>query len=203
MRTCTCPVGTYLTNLGTLNCPESFGQTQKLIFQRAGASLAGGYGSISTIILLATWTASKAAVDSTKTIITPFLSGFKPEPGKAKEFGSGNEVRDGIAIMFGKDPTKVTVNLYEYPESIIRNLELLACESNLEVGLINEQGFFGCRLDGAVYKGFPIQGFFIQDRTLGGFDAPDNHILEFSFKANWSKYFTIIDPTANFSALDL
>ena len=201
MRTCTCPVGTYLTSIGTLTCPESFGQTQKLIFQRKAAS-ATGYGSVSTVIVLATWTTLKAATDDTKAIITPFVSGVTSEVGKAKEFGSGNEVRNGIPIIFGCDPTKVTVKLYEYPESLIRNMKLLACEA-LEVGFINENGHFGLNVSGAVYHGFPIQSLFISDRKLGGFDEPDYHEMTFSLAANWSDYFTIVNPTANFSALDL
>lgn len=200
MRTCVCPVGTYLTTIGGLTCPTSFGQTQKLIFQRNGAA---GYGSVSTVIVLATWTVLKAAVDATKTVITPFMSALAIETGKAKEFGSGNEVRNGIPIVFGKDPTKVTVKLFEYSSSIIRDMAALACEPDLEVGFINEVGFFGLRTVGAVYKGFPIQSLFISDRTLGGFDSPDYYDLQFQLKPNWSEYFTIVDPTANFSALDL
>jgi hypothetical protein len=204
MRTCTCPVGTYLTNLGTITCPESFGQTQKLVIQRAAAAGTGGYGIVSTVILAATWTALKAAVDSTKAIITPFLSGLTTEIGKAKEFGSGNEVRNGIPIIFGTDPTKVTVKLYEYPASVIRNLKLLACEANLEIGLINELGFLGCRVDGTIYKGFPIQSLFVSDKMLGGFDGPDYYELTFQMKPNWSDYFTIVDPSAqSWSFLDL
>lgn len=198
MRRCTCPVPTYMTSIGTLTCPESFGQIQKLIFWRAGNHI----DDVATTILLATWTALKAATDSTKAVVTPFLSGLTMELGKAKEFGSGNEVRNGVPIIFGTDPSKVTAKLYEYPQSIIRTLKEMECES-LEVILVNELGYFGHRLDGALVKGFPIQSFFVSDKMLGGFDAPDYNELMFSLPAGWSDYFTVTNPTANFSALDL
>lgn len=201
MRTCTCPVGTYLTTIASFTCPESFGQIQKLIFQRASAT--AGYGSNTTTILRATWTTTMTAVDGTKTVVTPYVSGVTMEVGAPREFGSGNEVRNGVPIIFGTAPTKVTVKLYEYPESIIRTIKELECET-LTVGFINELGYFG--LDGqstAAYCGFPVQSLHISDRMLGGFESPDYHELTFSMPSNWSEYFTIVDPTANFSALDL
>lgn len=201
MRRNTCPVPTCLGSITAITCPEDFGQIQKLIFWRSG-------NSIATDVLVktqSTWTTLKAAADSTKAVVTPFLSGLTTEIGKAKEFGSGNDVRNGIPIVVGSDPTKVTVKLYEYPQQTIRDLKALMSESLLEVILVNENGWFGMRKTaaGVINYGFPIQSFFVSDKNLGGFDQPDHNELSFQLPANWSDYFTVIDPTANFSALDL
>ena len=198
MRTCTCPVGTYLTTIGTNTCPTSFGQVQKLIFQRSGQ--AAGLGSTTTIKLLATWTALLASTSSTKVVVTPFIAGFTPDPGKVREFGSGNEVRDGIPINFGTGPTKYTLKLYEPATSIVTNLKALECES-LEVTLVNELGYYGHGGTAGVVKGFTVQQFHVSDRVLGGFDGPDYVEISFSMPPNWSSAFTITAPTDH-SGLD-
>lgn len=200
MRICDCPVPSYIGSIITTltPCPETFGQTQKFIFWRSGNSIA----SVATMIIQATWTTLLAATGSTKAVVSPFIHNPVTEVGVVKEFGSGNEVRDGIPIMIGREMTKFTCRIYDHAESYIRALKELECE-NLEVILVNGEGEFGHRLDGTVVKGFPIRSFFVSDRKLGGFDEPDVHEIQFSFKPNWSDYFTITDPTANFNALDL
>jgi hypothetical protein len=198
MRIQTCPLPASLTTIPDLSCAQSFGQTQKMAFWRKG-------NSIVTIILaqtLLTWTTLKAAVDSTKVVITPFLSGVDTEPGKAKEYGSGNEVRNGIPIVMRNEPTKVTAKLYEYSADIITALKALVGEQ-LEVLLFNEVGWIGCGKSGVRVVGLPIQSLNISDLKLGGFDAPDYYEMTFSFPENWSNNFLIVDPTANFNSLDL
>ncbi|MCK9220213.1 MAG: hypothetical protein M0P47_09215 [Bacteroidales bacterium] len=215
MRSCNCPVGTYLTPPGTQTCPESIGQLQKLIFQRQSSTV--GYGTGTTILSEATWTAAKGLTETTpndKIIISPFISGFTPELGKAKEYGSGNEVRDGIPIIFGTEPTKVTLKLFEPTDSVIRNLKTLACES-ISIGFVNEKGQIVCYPTVAasglpdagpgattVYFGWPVNAFHVSDRFLGGLDGPDYVEISFSLKPGWSDYLDIITPT-DFSGLDL
>ena len=211
MRSCTCPVGTYIANIGSLPCPASFGQVQKLLFQRAAQ--VAGFGTLTTTKLLATWTTLLTAVDSTKVVVTPFVAGFTPENGKPREFGSGNEVRDGVPIIFGTGPTKVVVKIYEPTTAIIANLKALECES-LEVAFINEQGYYGFQALMAAtglptanpvaadkMHGFNALQFHVSDRVLGGFDGPDHVEISFSMPANWSTAFCIVAPTDH-SALD-
>lgn len=211
MRSCTCPVGTYLTTPGTITCPESIGQIQKLAFVRSAST--AGFGTGTTIINESTWTTAMALTTGGKVIVTPFVSEPTVEIGKAKEFGSGNQVRDGIPVVFGTDPTKFSFKLYEYNDTIIRNLKTLACES-ISVAFINELGQIIARpvdtnglpesSPGAatVYFGWEVQAFHISDRMLGGFDAPDHFELTFQLKPGWSDYLEIVTPT-DFSGLDL
>jgi len=150
------------------------------------------------------WDTLKAATDATKVIVTPIIAGFKPEPGKAKEVGSGNEVPFAIPIQFGTDPTKVTLRIWEASAETIRALKALQCES-LEVVLINELGFFGHSVDAATKAtvfGFPVYSFHVQDKNMGGAESADYHEISFSLPANWSDYFTITEPDG-FNGLDL
>ena len=201
MKYCTCPIPTYLGNIITTltPCPEGFGQVQKLAFWRSGNS----FSTVASMIVLADWTAKLASSTGTiKTVVSPYLDAPTTEGGEVKEFGSENEVRDGIPIVVGRGMTKFTARIYDHAQSYIRAMKELDCE-NLEVILINERGHFGHRLDGTVVKGFPIRQFFVSDKHLGGLSEPDVNNIQFSFPPNWSDYFTVTDPTANFDARDL
>lgn len=211
MRTCTCPVGTYLTTIGTLSCPTSFGQIQKLIFQRAAQ--ADGFGTQATVKTLSTWTTLLSATDSTKVVVTPYIAGLTPEPGTPREYGSGNEVRNGIPIIFGTNPTKFKCKIYEPTSAIVANLKALECES-VVVGFVNELGYYGFEaqtvatglpttapVDADEMHGFAVQSFHVTDRILGGFDGPDYVEISFSLPANWSKGWCIQVPTDH-SGLD-
>jgi hypothetical protein len=188
MRTCVCPVGSFLTTIGTLTCPTSFGQVQKLIFQRAGGLSSAGLGTTTTgsTDTYSTWTTLAAATTNAKIVVTPFVAGFTPEPGGPREFGSGNEVRDGIPIIYGTNPTKVKVKVYEASKTIAANLKALECET-IQVALVNENGqvAFDATNTGAVV-GFDVQSYHVSDRILGGFDGPDYYEISFSMPGNWS-----------------
>lgn len=199
MRIITCPKPTAIGTIPATGCKADFGQTLKIGFQRTGNSITDA----ATAILEATWTALKAGTGDTKVVFTPILSGVVTEPGKVKEYGSGNDVPWGIPIPISSDPTKVTVKLIQYSPEQIRALKDLQGE-DLVIYLINEVGWIGAieKADDTIV-GIPIRSLNIGDRKLGGLEAPDEHEMTFSLPANWSDYFTIIDPTANFSGLDL
>lgn len=198
-RTCTCPVPTYIATMPSMTCPTTFGQIQKLIFWRTGNEIA----DVATMILAATWTALKAATDGTKAVISPFIDSPTFEGGDVLEHGSGNEVRNGIPKACGLGNVKFTCKLFDPSSEVVRAIKEMECES-LDVIFVNELGYFGHVLDSASdVQGFPIFNLKIKDRMIGGYGAPDSHDLQFYLKPNWSDRFTITNPTANFSALDL
>lgn len=189
MRVCQCPVSTLgMTAIGILTCPTSFGQVQKLVFQRAGGLAGAGLGTTTTgsTDTYSTWTGLAAASGDSKIVVTPFVSGFTPELGTPREFGSGNEVRNGIPIIFGTNPTKIKVKAYELTSAMAANIKALECET-LQVALINENGQVAFdATNTAKVVGFDVQSFHVSDRILGGYDGPDYHEISFSFPANWS-----------------
>jgi hypothetical protein len=196
--TCTCPNPTKIADITAITCFENFGQIQMITFWRAGTSIA----DVATMILAATWTALFAATGSTHTIFTPIIHNPTVEPGAVITVGSGNEVPDGSPIVNGSDPTKWSFICRRWPAESIRNLKDLMCETSLEVILVNRDGYFGHRVDGTTVKGFPIHALFVGDKKIGGYSDFDQHVLSFETKENWSDYFTITDPTANFNPLE-
>lgn len=187
MITSCCPKSTTLTSAVTTlySCPQEIGQVQKMIFWRRGNSIA----SVATAIKSTTWTTLLTATGNTKALVTSFVVG-KITPGEAREFGGGNETKDGIPIVIGGQPSVFEGFLYQQDQDVVANLKKLQCEA-LDVILINENGQFvyaDTQIGGTTggFFGFPIAGMFIGDLETGDFDGADRNKIMFRFPANWS-----------------
>lgn len=202
---CGCPAGPALPNIETPACKESLGQIQKLIFQRTYGETEGQKNTIDDPETKATWTALLSASDSTKVVITPYVENPATEPGAKRTFGGGNATLGGIPKVLGVEPTSFTGIFYELPQYVIKEMKKLMCE-RISVAFVDEYGRIGMWADNpktpASYGMFPIEGFFIGDKALGGIESPDSNAIEFSLMPHWSDNLVIIQPT-DFNALDL
>lgn len=199
---CKCPAGTALPNIPVSNCPESFGQIQKVAFQRLYKST-GEKNSFKTdagIEKKASWTPLLSADDDTKIVISPYIQAPTAEAGAARTFGGGNETLGGVEEIVGREPTPFTGVMRKLPQKIIKALKELQCESwgdNLGVYLFDENGAIGAIKDAkteGTYYPIPIRSLFIGDKTLGGLEAPDSNAIQWSFLPNWSDDLAIIVP---------
>lgn len=197
---CECPASETLEGFMVPECLEDFGQVNKVIFQRVMDS-AGKKNKLSgDPKLLASWTAGFSATDSTKMVITPFLSNPAITPGAKKTYGGGNATPGGIVKVIGAEPTEFTGQYDSMPQpEVIKPLKKMMCES-AGVYLINERGQIGAiakegALDAVEYYPIPISSLFIGDKAFGGLDGPDTNAIEWSFKPNWSDDFVVISPT--------
>lgn len=208
---CGCPVGQALSDITKQECKSSFGQIQKLLFQRKYAS-AGTLNTISAtdIVTKTAWQTLLTATGSTKVTVSPEISNPETEPGAARTFGGGdNTTLGGMAIITGREPTTFTAALYELDQAIIKQLKTYQCE-DLTVYFIDEYGNIGC-LVAAVggnpsaptsYKGVPVRSFFVGDKDFGGFNDPDSNALSFSLEPNWSDDLVVIKrETLDFNPL--
>jgi hypothetical protein len=181
---CNCPNPSALTAITVFSCPTSFLQIQKIAFQRSGWTFDGTAGK--DITLEADWIALKAAVGSTKVVVTPFINEFAITAGEAIKFGGGdNTTLNGVAEITGVNPSQVAGKLKQAPSSTIDTMMKLRCEKDLVVYLFNEAGQIICNeavLAGGDYVGIPIQAFFIGDKTTEGFGTIDFN--SFSFEIN-------------------
>lgn len=197
---CGCPPGAEIDDIPNADCPEEFGQLQKVIFQRL--KQADGTKNEITIAttdpnLLATWTALKAASDGTKVTVSPFIQNPETEPGAKREFGGGNATLGGIPIVLGAEPTTFAGQVYRARQDVIEAMKGYGCE-NIGVFLVNENGQIAGASDNietpTKLSPFPIQGFFVGDKKLGGFEEVDSNAIEWAFPSNWSDKFTTITP---------
>ena len=184
------------------NCPESFGQIQKVVFQRLYKST-GKKNSFTTdagIEKKASWTPLLSADDDTKIVISPYIQAPTAEAGAPRTFGGGNETLGGVEEIVGREPTPFTGVMRKLPQKIIKALKELQCESwgdNLGVYLFDENGAIGAIQDAktaTTHYPIPIRSLFIGDKTLGGYEAPDSNNIQWAFLPNWSDDLAIIAP---------
>ena len=184
------------------NCPENFGQIQKVAFQRLYKST-GEKNSFKTdagIEKKASWTPLLSADDDTKIVISPYIQAPTAEAGAARTFGGGNETLGGVEEIVGREPTPFTGVMRKLPQKIIKALKELQCESwgdNLGVYLFDENGAIGAIQDAktaTTHYPIPIRSLFIGDKTLGGYEAPDSNNIQWAFLPNWSDDLAFIVP---------
>lgn len=206
MQLCTCPAAAALTTVPAVTCPESFGQIQKIAFQRLRKAdgTVNKFDSTSSILLKASWTAKMAAADGSKIVISPYIQAPTQEAGGARTFGGGNETLGGVEMVIGREPSAFSAVIRSCPQSVIKALKALQCEAqgeNLGVFLFDENGAIECIKSGSTdYLPIPIRSLFIGDKSHGGLEAPDSNPISFSFLPNYSDDLTIQVPT-NFNPL--
>lgn len=181
-----CPTPTAIASIVTsLNpCRSDVGQIQKLIFWRAGNSIA----SEATALVESTWTTLLAATGDTKAVVLPYIANFELPVSEAREFGGGNETKDGAPIRKGGTSPVASGSIYMADQDVISSAKKLACE-NLEVLFVNESNQLIYNDDGGTtVKGFPVAGnsLFISDKGFGGFNDPDSNMVTFNLRPNWS-----------------
>lgn len=184
------------------NCPESFGQIQKVAFQRLYKANGekNKFETSAGIEKKTSWTSLLSADDDTKIVISPYIQAPTAEAGAARTFGGGNETLGGVEEIVGREPTPFTGVMRKLPQKIIKALKELQCESwgdNLGVYLFDENGAIGAIQDpvtATTHYPIPIRSLFIGDKTLGGYEAPDSNNIQWAFLPNWSDDLAIIVP---------
>ena len=203
MKLCTCPAAASLTDIPAASCPETFGQIQKIAFQRLRKAdgTKNSFTSSASILLKASWTARMAAADGTKIVISPYIQAPSQEAGSPRTFGGGNETLGGVEILIGREPSTFTGVIRSVPQSVIKAMKELQCEAqadNLGVYLFDENGAVECVQDANVATTFypiPIRSLFIGDKAHGGLEAPDSNAIQFTFLPNYSDDLKISVPT--------
>lgn len=205
MQLCSCPAAAALTTIPAVTCPESFGQIQKVAFQRLkkadGTKNSFVTGASTAIDKLAAWTAKMAATDGGKIVVSPYIQAPTVEPGAARTFGGGNETLGGVEMVIGREATPFTGVLRAVPQSVIKALKALQCEAigdNLGVFLFDENGAIAAIQDGTTattYYPIPIRSLFVSDKGFGGLEAPDINNIQWSFLPNYSDGLAIVTPS--------
>lgn len=206
MITCQCPAAASLETIPAVVCTESFGQIQKVAFQRLHNANGekNKFDAQSAITALASWTPKISADDSTKIVVSPYIQAPTNEAGAARTFGGGNETLGGVEEIIGREPSPFTGVLRKMPQSVIKAMKPLQCEAavdNLGVYLFDENGRIEAIKGGEnVYYPIPIRALFIGDKSHGGLEAPDNNAIQWQFLPNYSDDLAIVVP-ADFNPL--
>ena len=193
---CGCPAGAHLPDLAIAECKESFGQIQKVIFQRIYKS-PGVRNTIADLTKKANLAALLSAADGSKIIVSPYIQNPTTEPGAARTFGGGNASLGGVEIIIGTEPTAFTGIMYQEKQTTIATMKKYMCE-DVGVYLIDENGSIGAIADDpndpTEFSPIPIGKLFIGDKKLGGFEEPDSNSIEWNFFPNWSDNLVKVEP---------
>jgi hypothetical protein len=202
MITCKCPAEASLTTIPAVTCAESFGQIQKVAFQRLTSNgTKNSFTNATPIGTLASWSSLLTAADSTKIVVSPFIQAPTNEPGAARTFGGGNETLNGEEEIIGREPSTFTAVLRRIPQSVIKVMKELQCDAqshNLGVYLFDENGNIEAIQDETTpttYYPIPISSLFISDKGHGGLEAPDSNNIQWAFGPNYSDNLAIVTPS--------
>ena len=174
-----------------MTCGIRYGQVQKIAFTRIGNLFSNSSNPITD---LASWTAFLSAEDSTKIVVTPYVEAPTMEGGDEKTFGGGNATLDGIIMVLGSQPIRMSFALRNYPQAIISALKVLTKIKDLGVFLFNDNGGIICLQEGVTYLPIPIRALFVGDLILSGRIQPDRNTMKFSFKSNYSDKLVVVKP---------
>ena len=197
---CSCPAGAALPAVPNASCPQDFGQTQKIIFQRIfkTAGTKNSFTQSASIKQLSSWTSLFTAADGTKCVITPYVEAPTSDGGDAITFGGGNDTVGGTTKVIGRNPVNMSFVMRQMTQDVIKALKGLQCEDELGVYLVNGDGqILAISSSDNTYTPIPIRSLFISDLKLMGLDNPDENALSFSFLPNWSDDAKVVTPDFN------
>ena len=197
---CSCPAGAALPQIPNASCPQDWGQTQKIIFQRIfkTAGTKNSFTQSASIKQLSSWSALFSASDGTKCVITPYVEAPTADGGDAITFGGGNDTVGGTTKVIGRNPVNMSFVMRQMTQDVIKALKGLQCEDELGVYLVNGDGqILAISSAENTYTPIPIRSLFISDLKLMGLDNPDENALSFSFLPNWSDDAKVVTPDFN------
>ena len=200
MSMCSCPAGAALPQIPNASCPQDWGQTQKIIFQRIfkTAGTKNSFTQSASIKQLSSWSALFSASDGTKCVITPYVEAPTADGGDAITFGGGNDTVGGTTKVIGRNPVNMSFVMRQMTQDVIKALKGLQCEDELGVYLVNGDGqILALSSADNTYTPIPIRSLFISDLKLMGLDNPDENALSFSFLPNWSDDAKVVTPEFN------
>jgi len=194
---CSCPNAASLSTITDYSCPVKFSEISKIIvcrLQEFQCTVAPS--TVAKLGTLAEWTATLAAVDGTKTLVTPTLENVENEPGAPI-----TEEATLRKLVTGYEPTVFTGELWGAPQSTVALFKQLTCEKVLYVMLIDSEGNIIHGLSGTKVYAFKVSNnsFFMQDLEMKK-RAMNKNRFGFQLESGWSNTATKTTPI-DFDAL--
>lgn len=208
---CQCPAATALTTIPNVQCPENFGQIQKVAFQRLRQAdgtentfpKVTGTPNSASIVTKTNWTSKMAASNGTKIVVSPYINAPADSGGDARMSSGGNDDLGGIPTVLGGNPVQFEGQLRACPQDVIKTMKELQCEAaagNLGVFLFDENGNIEAikdpsDSDGLTFKPIPIRALFIGSKIHGNYDAKDMNSISWQYPDNYSDNLDIVKPS--------
>lgn len=181
---CSCPNAATLESIADFTCPIDFSEIAKLIFSREKVFQKTAAPPVveTDIITLAEWVDTLAAVDDTKSLVSPIVDDVENEPGApiTEELTTRN-------IVTGFEPTVFIGFLAGAPQPTVESFKKLTCEKTLYVYFVDKDGNIIYNLNGTVPEGFKLSNnsFAMQDLELKKRTINKNRFT-FQLEQGWS-----------------
>lgn len=200
---CQCPAVAAISTIPNVACPESFGQIQKVAFQRLRKAdgTRNSFTTTADIKLKASWTAQMAAADGGKIVVSPYINAPADSGGDARMSSGGNDDLGGIPEVLGGNPVQFDGQLRSIPQSVIKVMKELMCEANagnLGVFLFDENGKIQALQDqttATTYYPIPIRALFIGSLIHGNYDAKNSNAISWQYPDNYSDDLATVTPS--------
>ena len=211
MFTCQCPATNAISTIPAETCNETFGQIQKIIFQRLLKDDGTKNGISASPTASASWTAyfvESPTDKGTKMTISPYVEEPNEHGGDARTYGGGNTTVDGIERITGSNTVNFSGRFNDKPQSLITPMKEYMCDSlagNLGVYLVNGKG----QIQGVkevsggttTWRPIPIRKLFVSDLIHGGLESPDYNTISWGYIPGYSDKLGIL-TLADGNALD-
>lgn len=197
---CSCPNPTSLETIADFDCNLDFSAIAKIIISRKRVfQSAVQPPTVALLNTLSEWTATLAAADDTKTLVSPGVDEIENVPGDpiTEELTNRN-------IVIGLNDTVFTGLLAGAPGATVASWKKLSCEKILYVMFITKDGQIIHALNGTEPEGFKISNnsFFMLDLELIKQTVNKNR-LGFMLEAGWSDTATLTDITGFDALIDI
>ena len=194
---CNCPNPDALESIVDFDCPVDFKEVAKIVISRQRVfQSAVQPPTVALLNTLSEWTATLAAADGTKTLVTPTIDDFEAAPGDAvtEELTIRN-------VVVGLNDTTISGFLAGAPGPTIASFKKLSCEKILYVYFITNDGSIVHSLEGTEPAGFKLSNnsFFMLDTTMIKRTINKN-VFGFMLEAGWSDA-AVVTPITGYDAL--
>lgn len=175
---CTCPPAAALPSISAQDCPSKAGNITRLLIGRVAG------GAFTDIADETEFDTRLAAIDATKTVLTPFISDVEfptstiietAKDDKSSPFGEGFKV--------GETSVTVTANFKNLDPSIKDEIKSITkCYEDLQIALIDSNDVIWAIGQTDLIN---ISNAFVGTRQFGGIDDTDNYSLSFTLRPEW------------------
>lgn len=190
-----CPAGPYIGGIVPTNCPIKWDQTQKLMLGRVDPDRFPNAGAF---LSQAHWQALMSAMNDSRLVITPYISGFEiPASEAISAGGNDNTTLNGVRELQGGQMVTVPFMLKNVSAETAEELRRIATETQVMPGVSNIEAYFlqsGTNViydktkTGTGFRGFKIFNLFVPDIANAGLNANTTYNITFDLAFGWSQY---------------
>ena len=193
-----CPEPTYIGGIVPTTCPIKWDQIQKLVFGRRDDTRFPNAGAF---VSEAHWQSLLNALDDSRLVITPYISGFDiPATEPVTQGGNDNTTINGVREIMGGQFVTVPFMMKNVSAATAEELRRIGSETMIQPGVSNIEAWFLATDNNVIYdetatgdkfRGFKIFNLFVPDIASAGLNTNTTYNVTFDLAFGWSQYWAL------------